>query len=59
MSDIIIPVEQIITLKKNIVEKNINHEFCAKNTDGTRIYFNEEINKNDLISKKCKKICTA
>ena len=37
----------------------MNHEFCAKNTDGTRIQFIEEINKNDLITKKCKKICAA
>ena len=30
-----------------------------KNIDETRNYFNEEINQNELTSKKHKKVCTA
>ena len=39
-----------------MTEENISKEFRLKNIDGTRDYFNEEINPNGLISKKHKKI---
>ena len=39
-------------------EENISQEFRLKNIDETRNYFIEEINQNELISKKHKKFCT-
>ena len=42
-----------------MVEKNINQEFRQKNIDETRNYLIEEINRNELTSKKHKKLCTA
>ena len=36
----------------------MNQEFWFKNTDEIRNYFLEEINQNELISKKHKKVCT-
>ena len=39
------------------VEK-IVHEFRLKNIDETRNYLIEEINRNELMSKKHKKVCT-
>ena len=43
---------------KNVAEKNISQEFRLKNIDETRRYLIEEINRNELMSKKHKKICT-
>ena len=42
-----------------MVEENISQEFRLKNIDETRNYLIEEINQNDLISKKHEKVCTA
>ena len=41
-----------------MVEENISQEFRMKNIDETRNYLIEEINRNELISKKHKKVCT-
>ena len=38
-------------------EENISREFRLKNLDETRIYLIEEINQNELMSKKNKKVC--
>ena len=40
-----------------MVEENISQEFRFKNIDKTRNYFIEEIEQNELISKKHKKFC--
>ena len=37
-------------------EENISQEFKLKNIDATRNYLTEEINQNELMSKKHKKI---
>ena len=39
-------------------EENITQEFKSKSTDETRNYLIEEINLNELMSKKHKKVCT-
>ena len=44
---------------KNMAEENISQEFRLKNIDETRNYLIEEINRNELMSKKHKKNCTA
>ena len=41
-----------------MAEENIGQEFRLKNIDETRNYLIEEINRNELMSKKHKKICT-
>ena len=41
-----------------MAEENISQEFRLKNIDETRNYLIEEINRNELMSKKHKKICT-
>ena len=41
-----------------MAQGNINQEFRLKNVDEARNYLNEEINRNKLMSKKHKKICT-
>ena len=41
-----------------MVEENISQEFRLKNIDKARNYFIEEINGNELMSKKHKKVCT-
>ena len=41
-----------------MVEENISQEFRLTNIDETRNYLIEEINRNDLMSKKHKKVCT-
>ena len=41
-----------------MVEENISQEFRLKNIGETRNYFLEEIKKNELMSKKHKKVCT-
>ena len=43
---------------KTMAEENICQEFRLENTDETRNYSIEEINQNELMSKKQKKICT-
>ena len=40
-----------------MVWKNISQEFRLKNIDATRNYFVEEIEQNELTSKKYKKVC--
>ena len=40
-----------------MAEQNIRQEFRFKNKDETRNYSIEEINRNELISKKHKKVC--
>ena len=40
-----------------MAEKNISQEFKLENIDKTRNYLIEEINRNELISKKHKKVC--
>ena len=41
-----------------MAEENINQEFRLKIIDETRNYLIEDINWNELMSKKHKKICT-
>ena len=41
-----------------MAEENISQEFRLKNIDETRNYLIEEINQNELMSKKHKKVCT-
>ena len=41
-----------------MAEENISQEFKLKNKDETRNYFLEEIEQNELMSKKHKNICT-
>ena len=41
-----------------MVEENISQEFRLKNVDETRNYLFEEINRNELISKKHRNFCT-
>ena len=41
-----------------MVEENISQEFRLKNIGGTRNYFLEEIEQNELMSRKHKKVCT-
>ena len=38
-------------------EENISQEFRLKSIDEVRNYLIEEINRNELMSKKCKKVC--
>ena len=38
-----------------MIEKNISQEFSLKNIDKTRNYFFEEIEQNELTSRKYKK----
>ena len=40
-----------------MVEENIGKEFRLKNIDKTRNYFLEEIEQNELMSKKHIKVC--
>ena len=41
-----------------MVEENISQEFRLKNIDKTKKYFLEEIEQNELMSRKHKKVCT-
>ena len=41
-----------------MAEENKIQEFRLKNIDKTRNYLIEEINRNELVSRKHKKICT-
>ena len=43
---------------KNMVEENISQEFRLKSINETRNYFLEEIEQNELMSRKHKKVCT-
>ena len=47
----------IIILKINVAEENISQEFRMKDIEEMRNYFFEEINQNELVSKKQKKVC--
>ena len=40
-----------------MVAENISQEFRLKNIDETRNYLIEEINRNEMMSKKHKKVC--
>ena len=40
-------------------EENVSQEFRLKNIDETRNYLTEEINWNELMSKKNKNVLTA
>ena len=42
-----------------MTEENIRQKFRLRNKDETRSHLTEEINRNDLMSKKHKKICMA
>ena len=61
-----IDILKILGLITNIEEyqkiynhaENISQEFRLKNIDETRNYLTEEINQNELMSKKHKKVCT-
>ena len=41
-----------------MVEKNISKEFRLKSIGKTRKYFLEEIEQNELMSRKHKRVCT-
>ena len=41
-----------------MVQGNISQEFRLKNIDETKNWLIEEINRNELMSKKHKKVCT-
>ena len=49
---------KIFNYFKNIVEENINQGFRLKYIDETRNYFFEEIDQNELMSRKHKNVCT-
>ena len=49
---------EIYNYFKNIGEENISQEFILKNIDETRNYLIEEITRNELMSKKRRKVCT-
>ena len=40
-----------------MAEENLSQEFRLRNIDETRNYLIEEINRNELMSKKHKKVC--
>ena len=40
-----------------MVEENISQKFILKNVDETINYFHEEIEQNELMSRKDKKVC--
>ena len=41
-----------------MVEEKRSQEFRLKNVDETKSYFVEEVEQNELINKKHKKVCT-
>ena len=49
---------KIYNYSENIAEENLSREFRLKNIDETRNYLIEKINRNELMSKKDKKVCT-
>ena len=40
-----------------MVAENISQKFVSKNIDETRNYLIEEINRNEVMSEKHKKVC--
>ena len=57
-----IEILKIVKLKiynyfKNVAEENTSQEFRLINIDETRNYSIEEINRNELMSRKHQKIC--
>ena len=42
-----------------MLEENISNEFRSKNVDETRNFFLKEIEQNELMSRRHKKICTS
>ena len=51
----ILGLSEIYNYFKNMSEENISQQFRLKNIDETRNYLFEEINRNELTSKKQKK----
>ena len=51
-------IENINYIKNMAEKKNISQEFRLKNIFETRNYFTEEVEKNELMSQKHKKVCT-
>ena len=49
---------KIYNYSKNVTEKNISQEFRLENIDETRNYLLEEIEQNELMSRKHKKVFT-
>ena len=43
---------------RNMAKENISQEFRLKDIDEARNYLIEEINRNELMIKKHKKVCT-
>ena len=41
-----------------MAEENLRQEFKSKNIDEIRNYFLEEIDQNELMSRKNQKVCT-
>ena len=41
-----------------MLNQNVSQEFRLENIDKTRNYFIEEIEENELMSKKHEKVCT-
>ena len=50
---------KIYNYLKNMVEENISQEFRLKNNDEAKNYLIEEINQDELMSKKHEKFCTS
>ena len=48
---------EICNFFKNVVEENISQEFRLKNIGETRNYQVEELDKNELMTKKYRKVC--
>ena len=51
-------IENINYIKNMAEKKNISQEFRLKNIFETRNYFTEEVEKNELMSQKHKKVGT-
>ena len=49
---------KIYNYLKNMCEENISQELGLKNIDEKKNYLIEEINRNELISKNHRKVCT-
>ena len=54
--DIVGLIQKYISFK-NVVEENKSQECRLKDIDETWNYLSEEINRNELMSKKHKKVC--
>ena len=48
-----------VNLLKKVGEENISQEFRLKNINGARNYLVEEIDQNELMSKRYNYVCTA